>query len=651
MTDYLRRIVSGGKARFKDDALNLDLDLVYVTDNIIIMGYPASGLEGLYRNRREDAKRFLDHRHPKKYWVFNFCPLKENSYDNVFFDGRVSRYPFPDHHVPPLAYLPLVAREMRAWLDGDQERVAVLHCKAGKGRSGTMACTYLLTLGDQPSAPQLERSYTPKQWAKRRADNTIGVLPEEGRPSSSSLKHTLPSPKEPDISESDTVGIIDSVGEPAAHPSTTPPPSNPKNSFTHTLKGVLDLHTARRMKSPPPTSELEKKKKVKQGVSIPSQRRWLYYWALLLAGEAPKDVWPINSTKRLDPDSDPDSEKPRPRVRLTQINVRMRETSSVKLGLVKGASLIIGRAGLGKAPGPTQETTTITQVWASLARYDDSLVGLLEKWEVWTRSESGGLGDRRRPGSERMPKDGDNADVDDVEKVFEGGRWDREKMVRSFARFGEDKLKAKAKDKDKDKDKDDTLITYTLTKLTEERWEGVKAELQHESGGDSDPKDIIEMERISISRSDIVSTHEHYPTISGSGSGAVTPNEGVVLDAAREVRVKLHMGQVFMGWLWFIPTFHMPPPPPSPETSSPPSKTKFVLTRKELDFPVGLGSGIVDVEIEMEWIPGPPSSSESIAVDVEPPTPLSERGLDAVQAVLGGEGVREAVDVRQGLED
>ena len=113
-----------------------------------------------------------------------------------------------------------------------------------------------------------------------------------------------------------------------------------------------------------------------------------------------------------------------------------------------------------------------------------------------------------------------------------------------------------------------------------------------------------------------------------------------------------------MGWLWFIPTFHMPPPP-SPELSSssplPPTKTKFVLTRKELDFPVGLGSGIVDVEIEMEWIP--PSSSEPIGVDVEPPTPLSETGeesvmgLDAVQAVLGGEGVREAVKVQQGVED
>ena len=30
---------------------------------------------------------------------------------------------------PPLALLPLVAREMHAWLDGAPDRVAVIHCK------------------------------------------------------------------------------------------------------------------------------------------------------------------------------------------------------------------------------------------------------------------------------------------------------------------------------------------------------------------------------------------------------------------------------------------------------------------------------------------------------------------------------------------
>jgi phosphatidylinositol-3,4,5-trisphosphate 3-phosphatase/dual-specificity protein phosphatase PTEN len=118
MTDFVRRLVSGNKARFKDEKLDLELgepriehtsstqrdstldlvkDLVYITDRVIVMGYPASGVEGLYRNKREDAKRFLDSRHGKNYWVFNFCPVAENSYPASVFDGRVSRYPFPDH--------------------------------------------------------------------------------------------------------------------------------------------------------------------------------------------------------------------------------------------------------------------------------------------------------------------------------------------------------------------------------------------------------------------------------------------------------------------------------------------------------------------------------------------------------------------------
>jgi len=70
--------------------------------------------------------------------------------------------------------------------------------------------------------------------------------------------------------------------------------------------------------------------------------------------------------------------------------------------------------------------------------------------------------------------------------------------------------------------------------------------------------------------------------------------------------VKLYMGQVFMGWAWFIPAFHMPQPPPScseftgSSTSS--LKTVFLLKRDDIDFPLGVGKAIIDVEIGMEWI-------------------------------------------------
>lgn len=109
------------------------------------MGYPATGVKALYRNRREDVLRFLKARHGDKWWIWNLCvallfdsgltpscPLTENAYSPESMEGRVSRYPFPDHNPPPLPLLPLAVREMTAWLDGDPERIAIIHCKAGK---------------------------------------------------------------------------------------------------------------------------------------------------------------------------------------------------------------------------------------------------------------------------------------------------------------------------------------------------------------------------------------------------------------------------------------------------------------------------------------------------------------------------------------
>ena len=39
---------------------------------------------------------------------------------------------------PPLAIMPLAAREMHVWLSGSPERVAVLHCKGGGLRTKIM---------------------------------------------------------------------------------------------------------------------------------------------------------------------------------------------------------------------------------------------------------------------------------------------------------------------------------------------------------------------------------------------------------------------------------------------------------------------------------------------------------------------------------
>ncbi|PBK77978.1 phosphatases II [Armillaria solidipes] len=590
MADYIRRFVSGDKARFKDKHLDLDLDLVYVTDQVIIMGYPASGMEGLYRNRREDAKKFLDHRHGKNYWVFNFCPVKENSYPVSYFEGRVSRYPFPDHHAPPLALLPLVAREMRSWLSGSPHRVAVLHCKAGKGRSGTMACAYLLSLDDHLT-DSLKRSHSGKERAKLRAEDVIDAMPD----SSSSV-----SPENP-LSDA-YVGSLQSTGT----PSTTPTSSG----STASLKSVLDLHTSRRMKAP--SSDV---KKQKQGVSIPSQRRWLYYWSLLLAHQAPSHVWCGLSPSRLLNTS----QAKVPKVRLTQVTLRMKESSGVKTSLLKAANVVIDRAGLGKLGAGGAKAAGANHVWISLARYDDDLIESLEKWEEHSRSPDGQMG-KRRPGSEHMGEES-------LDTFFNDGRWDSGKMVPSFAKmgaFGDGSVT-------KTNDRDNKVITFVLKPLSTAKWKNLQEEVNQDSR-----VDVPSLDEAGIPQSETTSICDVTQGVK---------EKGVVLDAAREIRLRLYMGQIFMGWMWFIPIFHMPPPPSTSDARDMPTVSTFRLTRKDLDFPLGIGSSILDVEVALEWL------SESDAEAVQPFTRTSgeEEPLGVANTVQAIAAVD--VEVKQAAED
>jgi phosphatidylinositol-3,4,5-trisphosphate 3-phosphatase/dual-specificity protein phosphatase PTEN len=46
----LRTIVSLNKRRFVDADLRVDLDLSYITEHVIAMGFPSSGAERFYRN-------------------------------------------------------------------------------------------------------------------------------------------------------------------------------------------------------------------------------------------------------------------------------------------------------------------------------------------------------------------------------------------------------------------------------------------------------------------------------------------------------------------------------------------------------------------------------------------------------------------------
>ena len=52
----------------------------------------------------------------------------------------------------------------------------MLASPAGKGRSGTLACSYLLTLEEVPTDLRLERSHTRKEWARKRASEMMAAV-------------------------------------------------------------------------------------------------------------------------------------------------------------------------------------------------------------------------------------------------------------------------------------------------------------------------------------------------------------------------------------------------------------------------------------------------------------------------------------------
>ncbi|XP_078290202.1 phosphatidylinositol 3,4,5-trisphosphate 3-phosphatase TPTE2-like isoform X1 [Panthera onca] len=135
-----RRLVSENKRRYKKDGF--DLDLTYVTERIIAMSFPSSGQQSFYRNPIKEVVRFLDTKHQDHYQVYNLC--SERDYDPKYFHYRVRRIMIDDHNVPTLSEMLAFTKEVDEWMAQDDENIIAIHCKGGKGRTGTMACACLI---------------------------------------------------------------------------------------------------------------------------------------------------------------------------------------------------------------------------------------------------------------------------------------------------------------------------------------------------------------------------------------------------------------------------------------------------------------------------------------------------------------------------
>ncbi|XP_022671906.1 phosphatidylinositol 3,4,5-trisphosphate 3-phosphatase TPTE2-like isoform X2 [Varroa destructor] len=135
-----RHVISENKRRYQKDGF--DLDLVYVTSRIIAMSYPSSGRMAWYRNPIQDVEKFFVTKHSGHYKVCNMC--SERTYDDSHFERQILRLKIDDHNVPLLTEAIEFIQEAQMFLDADPANVIAIHCKGGKGRTGTLICMLLI---------------------------------------------------------------------------------------------------------------------------------------------------------------------------------------------------------------------------------------------------------------------------------------------------------------------------------------------------------------------------------------------------------------------------------------------------------------------------------------------------------------------------
>ncbi|KAM4546147.1 putative tyrosine-protein phosphatase TPTE isoform 1-T1 [Odontesthes bonariensis] len=158
-----RRMISENKRRYQKDGF--DLDLTYVTDRVIAMSFPSSGKQAFYRNPIKEVARFLDTKHEGHYKVYNLC--SEKGYDPQFFHYKVERVFIDDHNVPSLEDMLKYTANVREWMSADPQNIIAIHCKGGKGRTGTLVCTWLID-SDQFESAQDSLEY----FGERRTDKS-----------------------------------------------------------------------------------------------------------------------------------------------------------------------------------------------------------------------------------------------------------------------------------------------------------------------------------------------------------------------------------------------------------------------------------------------------------------------------------------------
>lgn len=142
VVNFLRKTVANGRNTTVHQGQVLDVS--HITPRLVAMSYPCEGVNAMWRNDVTAVRDYLISRHQSCWKVWN---LTEHSYPSRLFYGGVTQQTIPDHHAPMLMQALDIVQQILAYLHLDPANVAVVHCLAGKGRTGTIISMTLVAQG------------------------------------------------------------------------------------------------------------------------------------------------------------------------------------------------------------------------------------------------------------------------------------------------------------------------------------------------------------------------------------------------------------------------------------------------------------------------------------------------------------------------
>uniref|UniRef100_A0A3Q1IPU1 Tensin 1 n=1 Tax=Anabas testudineus TaxID=64144 RepID=A0A3Q1IPU1_ANATE len=128
-----------------------EVDLVYITERIISVSFPACAEEHSYATNLKEVTSMLRSKHGENYLMLN---LSEWRSDLSKLNHKVLEFGWPDHHAPALDKICSMCKAIDTWLNGEQHNVVVLHNKGNRGRTGVVVAAYMHYSNISASADQ-----------------------------------------------------------------------------------------------------------------------------------------------------------------------------------------------------------------------------------------------------------------------------------------------------------------------------------------------------------------------------------------------------------------------------------------------------------------------------------------------------------------